>query len=77
MLKKFFILAAISFLYYLSLCFLNALFLYEVLIVALKRMVCNGTKGVALDGRFMMDHFSPPNPVVSEGKLMNASSIKT
>lgn len=34
--KKFFILAAILFLYDFSLCFLNALFLYNVLIVALK-----------------------------------------
>lgn len=38
------------------------IFFYKVLIVALKRMVCNGTKGVALDGPFMMDHFPPPKP---------------
>lgn len=40
-------------------------------------MLWNATKGADGDGLFMKDHFFPPHPVASEGKIANASSIKT
>lgn len=40
-------------------------------------MLCNATKGLDVDGLFMKDHFLPSHPVGSEGKITNASSIKT